>query len=188
MCRSVMAVVLVFAFAESSLAQAGAGDSPHPGRAPDNLRMTKRETEKLRRRVDYIPAANLVSALPGNASVAGRTVQTSGDEQTNFQLIRRRESGQPEVHARWDDFLIVRSGEGVLVIGDSLRGSTYRAPGERRGGQLSKSYNLPLRVGDVIRIPAAVPHIVTVPKGGTLEYLLIKQRRQELPVRWFSAR
>ena len=61
-------------------------------------------------------------------------------------------------------------------------------PGERRGGRYNKSYEIPLRAGDVIRIPASVPHTVTVPHGETLEYLLIKQRRQELPIRWFSAR
>ena len=147
-------LVLVLALAETLLAQS----EPRMDPSPKSQKVTKREAEKLRRRIDYIPAANLVGALRGNTSVIGTTLQTSGDEQTNFQLIRRRETGQPEVHARWDDFLIIRSGAGVLVIGDSLVGSEYRAPGERRGGRYNKSYEIPLRAGDVIRIPASVPH------------------------------
>ena len=67
-------------------------------------------------------------------------------------------------------------------------GSTYRGPGERRGGRFNRQYELPLRTGDVVRIPAAVPHLIAVSGAQPLEYLLIKQRRQELPIRWFEAR
>lgn len=153
-----------------------------------DARATRREAEKLRRRIDYIPASNIAGALRGSGEVRGTTLQTSGDQQTNFQLVRRQESSQPEVHARWDDLMIIRSGTGALITGDSLVGSSYRAPGERRGGRFDKQYEVPLRAGDVVRIPAAVPHAVTVSGAEPLEYLLIKQRRQELPIRWFQAR
>jgi mannose-6-phosphate isomerase-like protein (cupin superfamily) len=92
----------------------------------------------------------------------GATLLTSGNEQTNFQLVRRVVSGQPEQHARWDDLMIVRSGTGAVVTGDSLIGSAYRAPGERAGGHFGKSYEIAIHAGDVIRIPAAVPHAVIV--------------------------
>jgi mannose-6-phosphate isomerase-like protein (cupin superfamily) len=148
---------------------------------------SRRQAEKLRRRIDYIPASSLVGALRGTGGVIGKTVQTSGDDRTNFQLVRRWEGGSPEVHARWDDLLIIRSGAGTLVTGDSLVGSKYLAPGERRGGHFSTQYEIPLKAGDVVRIPATVPHAVTVSSSEPLEYLLIKQRRQELPIRWFQA-
>ena len=157
---------------------------------PAQPRLSKRQVEKLRRRIDYIPAVNLVGALDraGTTSVTGTTLQVSGDEETKFQLIRRRESAQAEVHARWDDLMIIRSGIGALRGGDSLVGSTYRAPGERRGGTFTKQYEIPLHPGDVIRIPAAVPHAVLVSGSEPLEYLLMKQRRQQLPIRWFGER
>ncbi|HEY8166021.1 MAG TPA: cupin domain-containing protein, partial [Gemmatimonadaceae bacterium] len=93
-------------------------------------------------------------------------------------------SSQPEWHARWDDFVIVRSGTGVIVFGDSLVGSTLRAPGERRGGTFTRYDQIVVRPGDIVRIPAAVPHAFVVTGKEPLEFLLIKTRRQNLPIRW----
>jgi mannose-6-phosphate isomerase-like protein (cupin superfamily) len=157
-------------------------------------RAEKRHAEKLRKRIDFIPASTADAAFKGAFNrgspdeVLGTTLLTSGDEQTNFALVRRKVSGKPEVHARWDDLMIIRSGIGAIITGDSLVGSTYRAPGERAGGHFGKSYEIALHAGDVIRIPAAVPHQVIVSATQPLEYLLIKQRRQELPIRWYAGR
>ena len=151
-------------------------------------RDAKRKAERLRRRLDFIPATSVGFAIKSSAKVIGSTLLTSGDEQTNFQLIRRAISGEPEVHARWDDLMIVRSGAGAVVTGDSLIGSSYRGPGERAGGRFGGRYEIVIHPGDVIRIPAAVPHAVLVSGTQPLEFLLIKLRRQELPIRWFSSR
>lgn len=157
-------------------------------------RAENRQAEKLRKRIDFIPASTADAAFRlafnrGTAEeVLGTTLLTSGDGQTNFELVRRKVSGKPEVHARWDDLMIIRSGAGAIITGDSLVGSRYRAPGERAGGHFGKSYEIVLRAGDIIRIPAAVPHQVIVSANQPLEYLLIKQRRQELPIRWYERR
>ncbi|MDB4889044.1 MAG: hypothetical protein JWL61_899, partial [Gemmatimonadetes bacterium] len=140
-----------------------------------------------------IPASSATDAFKGpwnrgSSKVLGTTLLTSADEQTNFELIHRELSGKPEVHARWDDLIIIRSGTGAIITGDSLVGSTYLAPGERVGGHFGKSHEIVLHVGDVIRIPAMVPHEVIVSGTQPLEYLLIKQRRQYLPIRWFGSR
>lgn len=188
-------MMLAVALSESALAQQPVVAAPFQSAAPSGqtARVAKREAEKRRRRIDFIPASTADGALRGsanrgNAKVLGTTLLTSADEQTNFELIRRAVSGQPEVHARWDDLMIIRSGTGAIVTGDSLVGSVYRAPGERAGGHFGKSYEIVLHAGDVIRVPAAVPHQVVVSGTQPLEYLLIKQRRQELPIRWFSSR
>jgi mannose-6-phosphate isomerase-like protein (cupin superfamily) len=190
----VTTLMLAVVVSEGALAQQpAAAPFKSSASAVQSARGAKREAEKRRRRIDFIPASTANGALRGsmnrgNAKVLGTTLLTSADEQTNFELIRRAVSGQPEVHARWDDLMIIRSGTGAILTGDSLVGSVYRAPGERAGGQFGKSYEIVLHVGDVIRIPAAVPHQVVVSGTQPLEYLLIKQRRQELPIRWFSSR
>jgi mannose-6-phosphate isomerase-like protein (cupin superfamily) len=150
----------------------------------------RREAEKRRRRVDFIDAKALGGTAAGldRRPVVGTTVLTSADEQTTYLLVRRTTSSKPEVHARWDDLVIVRSGTGVIELGDSLVGSTYRAPGERAGGKLTRSYQIVVRAGDIVRIPAAVPHAFVVSGAAALEYLVIKQRRQGLPIRWFGER
>jgi mannose-6-phosphate isomerase-like protein (cupin superfamily) len=149
----------------------------------------RREAEKQRRRVDFLPEKTLSDAAASLTrwNGLGRTVHTSGDEQTTYLLVRRKVTSQAEVHARWDDLVIVRSGAGAVEFGDSLVGSTYRAPGERSGGTFHKSYQLVVHAGDIVRIPAAVPHAFVVSGSDPLEYLVIKQRRQDLPIRWFRA-
>jgi mannose-6-phosphate isomerase-like protein (cupin superfamily) len=156
-------------------------------RAPGAARC---EAEKRRRRVDFIDAKALGQTAAGldRRPVVGTTVLTSADEQTTYLLVRRTTSSRPEVHARWDDLVIVRSGTGAIEMGDSLVGSRYRAPGERIGGRLTRSYQIVVHAGDIVRIPAAVPHAFVVSGAEALEYLVIKQRRQELPIRWFGAR
>jgi mannose-6-phosphate isomerase-like protein (cupin superfamily) len=194
--RSYMTLgMIALLWSETALGQVPDIDAPPRTSAipTQSARAAKRAAEKQRRRIDFIPASVTNGALKGsrnrgNSKVLGSTLLTSGDEQTNFMLIRREVSGEPEMHARWDELMIIRSGTGAIVTGDSLVGSTYRAPGERAGGRFSKSYEIVLHAGDVIRIPAAVPHEVVVSGTQPLEYLLIKQRRQELPIRWFSSR
>jgi mannose-6-phosphate isomerase-like protein (cupin superfamily) len=166
----------------ASFVRAPVATHPSPARA-------KREADKRRRRIDFIPATTLSANaewLREQRSI-GWTLFTSGDKQTAYVLVRRTVSSEPEVHARWDDIVIVRSGTGAIEMGDSLVGSRYRAPGERMGGKFTKSSRIILHAGDVVRIPAAVPHAFVV-SGEPLEYLVIKQRRQELPIRWFVAR
>jgi mannose-6-phosphate isomerase-like protein (cupin superfamily) len=161
-----------------------------PAVAPRTPGAARREAEKRRRRADFIDAKILSHTAAGlpRQPVAGTTVLTSTDEQTTYLLVRRTTSSKPEVHARWDDLVIVRSGTGAIEMGDSLVGSRYRAPGERIGGRLTSSYQIVVHPGDIVRIPAAVPHAFVVSGTEALEYLVIKQRRQKLPIRWFGER
>jgi mannose-6-phosphate isomerase-like protein (cupin superfamily) len=145
-----------------------------------------REAERQRRRPDYLSGSNIAEEAHDLAARQGMgtTLLTSSDDQTTYLLVRRRTASRPEVHARWDDLVIVRAGVGAIEMGDSLVGSTYRAPGERVGGTIAKSYRIVVHAGDMLRIPAAVPHAFIVSGFEPLEYLVIKQRQQRLPIRW----
>jgi mannose-6-phosphate isomerase-like protein (cupin superfamily) len=158
--------------------------------APSDAAAKKRAAERRRRRIDYLPATTIDynAARLVEKRATGWNVLTSGDRQTTYLIVRRTVSSEPEVHARWDDIVIVRSGAGAIEMGDSLVKSRLRAPGERAGGELTKKTQLVVRGGDVVRIPAAVPHAFIVSGSEPLEYLLIKQRRQELPIRWYGVK
>lgn len=160
------------------------------GSAVRSVRSARRTPERMRRRPDFIDATELRKELRwlDGRRYMGTTLLTSSDEQTTYLLIVRRTSSQPEVHARWDDLVIVRSGTGAIEMGDSLVGSRYRAPGEREGGRIATPYHFVLHPGDIVRIPAAVPHAFIVSGTEPLEYLVIKQRRRELPIRWTGER
>ena len=84
--------------------------------------------------------------------------------------------------ARWDDLVVVRAGKGAIEFGERADGLEKRAPGEWRGGRLEPVHRLVVGPGDVVRIPAAVPHRFEVGSAEPLEYLLVKQRRKELPL------
>ena len=147
-----------------------------------------RDEERRRRRVDFLDGSSIQaqSEWLARRNGIGMHLLTSGDSRTSYTLVRRTVASRPEVHARWDDIVIVRGGSGAIEMGDSLAGSTLRAPGERVGGTLVTPQRIVLRAGDIVRIPAAVPHAFVVSGTAPLEYVLIKQRRQELPVRWFG--
>ena len=190
--REVLVAALLLALARDS-ATAQLSDSTAfvraPAAAPHARGTATRDTERRRRRVDFLDA----KALSPNAAFLGKvkplwgtTLLTSGDEQTQYVLIRRAVSSAPEVHARWDDLVMIRSGDGVIEVGDSLVGSRYRAPGERMGGTITEKHQIVVHPGDVVRIPAAVPHAFIVSGAMPLTFLVIKHRRQELPIRWFG--
>lgn len=148
----------------------------------------RREMELTRRRIDFIEGKTLEQqhASLAHSRAIGLTILTSGDEQTTYTLVHRLTPSEPEVHARWDDLVIIRSGTGAIATGDSLTGSRYLAPGERRGGTIVNGNQLVVHAGDIVRVPAAVPHAFLVSGQEPLEYVVIKQRRQTLPIRWFG--
>lgn len=157
--------------------------------APRPRGALKREVELQRKRVDFLDAGTLspTAAFTGAPKPLWATeLLTSGDEQTIYLLVRRTVASKPEVHARWDDLVMIRSGDGAIEVGDSLVGSRYRAPGERAGGTITHSRHIVVHPGDLVRIPAAVPHAFVVSGTVPLTYLVIKHRRQDLPIRWFG--
>ena len=180
-----LVLVLSFAALGPPLGAQRAGEFKPASRS--SVRNADLAVALLRRRVDIIDAptlAQLSTDLAGRVT-RGQTVLTSDDYQTTFLLMHRTTSSEPEVHARWDDIVLVRSGESVIQLGDSLIGSTVRAPGERIGGHFHVSQKIVVRPGDIVRIPAAVPHAFIVDPARPVDYLVIKQRRQNLPIRWY---
>jgi len=183
------AALLIAAVSVAAVAQRLTAQSPRAAKSAgaSSASDIDRAMAQLRRRVDVIDAENLAarSARLAGPTTRGETILTSGDYQTTFLLVHRTTSSQPEVHARWDDIVLVQSGASVIELGDSLVGSTLRAPGERIGGHFHVSQKVVAQPGDIIRIPAAVPHAFIVEPSHPVDYLVIKQRRQNLPIRWY---
>ena len=135
--------------------------------------------------IDYVPAYRFdyVRQYAVNSRTVGGTVAVAPDEQTAYMLVRRTAESEVEEHSRWDDVLLVRSGTGAVVFGARARGARVIAPGELRGGALATRESRVLRVGDMARIPAGVPHAF-VPSGAEpWELLIIKVRRPNRPLR-----
>jgi quercetin dioxygenase-like cupin family protein len=87
--------------------------------------------------------------------------------------IRRTEPGQVEVHDRETDIFYVTEGEGTIVTGGTMIGGKQTAPGQQRGTDIQGGETRRLQQGEVIVIPAGVPHwFKTV--SPTINYLTVK--------------
>jgi mannose-6-phosphate isomerase-like protein (cupin superfamily) len=91
-------------------------------------------------------------------------------------LIHRAATGEAEFHENMADFFVVRSGHGTLVIGGQLKDSRSVAPGEMAAVAIDGGERRAIGPGDVIYIPAKLPHHVLVDRGEPLSYLIIKAK------------
>ncbi len=87
--------------------------------------------------------------------------------------IRREGDGEAEVHDTQVDVIFVTSGEGTLIIGGTVVDPRTTAPGEIRGTSIKGGISRKMAPGDVIHIPAKVPHQMLVPKLLTFEVVKV---------------
>ncbi len=101
------------------------------------------------------------------------TLADFGDHR--FRFLYRDADGFPEQHDQIVDVVFVQSGEGTLQLGgEMIAKKATGGAGEYVGTRLEGGSRHPLGPGDVIHIPATVPHAFLVPKGGHLTYVLVK--------------
>jgi mannose-6-phosphate isomerase-like protein (cupin superfamily) len=87
--------------------------------------------------------------------------------------IRREGDGEAEVHDTQVDVIFVTSGEGTLIIGGTVVNPRTSAPGEIRGASIKGGISRKMAPGDVIHIPAKLPHQMLVPKLLTFEVVKV---------------
>lgn len=126
--------------------------------------------------VEHYTAAQLahVGDSLSRGSTTGHTLRTHPTYQ--YLQIRRNRSGVPEVHDRWTDVTVVQAGRGTLLSGGHVSGSRLEAPGEHRGGTIVSGTPRPVGAGDLMIIPAGVPHQYMIAPGDSLRYLTVKVR------------
>ena len=91
-----------------------------------------------------------------------------------FRMLYRDADGNPEEHGAIIDIVYVQSGEGALVLGGTMVGRRGTGPGEYVGTRLDGGERHPLSTGDIVHIPAGIPHSFLVPAGKHLTYVLLK--------------
>jgi mannose-6-phosphate isomerase-like protein (cupin superfamily) len=90
-------------------------------------------------------------------------------------LVAHREAdGESELHESQADFFVVQSGEATLVVGGEVVEGKTTAPGEIRGTSIKGGERKPLAPGDIVHIPAKMPHQVLVAAGKEFTYFVIK--------------
>jgi mannose-6-phosphate isomerase-like protein (cupin superfamily) len=93
----------------------------------------------------------------------------------HFSMVAHREAdGEAEVHDKQADVFFVQSGTATLVYGGETPGAKTTAPGELRAASITGGQKKTLGAGDVVHIPAKVPHQLLVPAGKEFTYFVIK--------------
>jgi hypothetical protein len=101
------------------------------------------------------------------------TLADYGDHR--FRLLYRDADRLPEEHDKIVDVVMVHSGDGTLMLGRTMggkKGST--ATGEYLGTALTGGEVHALAAGDIVHIPAGVPHSFLVAAGKHTTYALLK--------------
>ena len=108
-------------------------------------------TVRTQQGVVYVPSDK---ATPLSQS-GGQLVATP---EYAISFNRRTGAGQVEVHDRDTDTFYLLDGTATLVVGGTMVGGTTTAPNQQRGTSITGGTTYQLRKGDVIVIPAGVPH------------------------------
>jgi|SRR5271166_2837015 len=103
---------------------------------------------------------------------SGSTLASYGN--LALKLSVRTASGGAEIHAHYDDLMIVQQGNATLVTGGIVINAKMDADGETRGEAIQNGKLQAISAGDVIIVPAGVPHQLLIPPGSTYSALVAK--------------
>jgi len=114
-------------------------------------------------------------ALASKMNAQKTANQPLGSFGNHSALIAHREGdGSGEVHLKQADVFIVQTGEATLRVGGELVDGKQLRPNEMGGPSVRGGRESVIRAGDVIQIPAGIPHQMLVKSGQQITYMVIK--------------
>jgi len=147
--------------------------------------------QKVRGRKDEAPQADhWSSAILLERAAYLRKLARLGDGQASETLKEypqhatmlsfRARDGEAELHENFADLFHVLSGQATLVTGGRVLGATKIGPGEVRGRSIEGGVRQELRAGDLVHVPAGVPHQMLVPGEKSFTAFVVKIRETAL--------
>jgi mannose-6-phosphate isomerase-like protein (cupin superfamily) len=114
-----------------------------------------------------VPSSDVLASFAKGGTLAqGKTYRV--------MTAHRTSDGNVEVHKKWIDVFYVTKGECNIVLGGTVVDEKPgKDPDEPRGTSIDGGETHRLAEGDVIVIPAGLPHWMKDVKG-TLEYFVVK--------------
>ncbi len=118
--------------------------------------------------------AQLAALIP-DARTKGSSGATLVDYGSyKIQLSVRAASGGAEVHAHWDDVMMVEQGSATLVTGGTVVGGTTDSDGETHGAKIEGGNAQTLAPGDMVTVRAGTPHQILLAPGTIYAALVVK--------------
>ena len=117
--------------------------------------------------------------LEQKASESGTAAVKLTEYPNHFTMISlRKKDGSAEVHLHYADFFFVLKGKATLVTGGTVVDPNSDSSGETRGASITGGARTSLEKGDIVHIPANVPHQVLLPEHSEFVYFVIKVQEQ----------
>src|SRR5580704_530712 len=91
-----------------------------------------------------------------------------------LSISHREENGRAEVHKTKADVMVIQSGTARLVSGGEVIVPVTTAPNELQGSGIKGGESRVVGPGDVIEIPAGIPHQFFLAPGTQITYFLVK--------------
>ena len=104
--------------------------------------------------------------------VASEVIATDGNR--TFMVAHREGSGLAEVHDTQADIMVISKGQITMVYGGTIVDGKNTGPGETRGPAIKGGTEVKLGPGDVLHIPAKVPHQIKLDPGNQVTYFVAK--------------
>ena len=118
-----------------------------------------------------------LAALVQSAKVSGSIGSTLGDYGSRaIKLSVRTASGGAEMHAHYDDIFFVTDGKAELLTGGNVVDAKTDTQGETKGSSIQNGRSVTIAKGDVVHIPAGVPHQLILAPGSVYTSVVIKVR------------
>jgi mannose-6-phosphate isomerase-like protein (cupin superfamily) len=92
-------------------------------------------------------------------------------EHHSWSLAHREKSGVVESHDTRTIVMIVQSGEATLVVGNDIVDAKNTSPTEVRGASIRNGIERKVSAGDVINMPAGLPHEFLLEPGKQITYI-----------------
>lgn len=122
---------------------------------------------------EHVPAATLRRYVA--TAKEGLVFHSATTDPTSRTLVVRREkAGDVELHDQMNDVIVIQAGKATMVMGGRAEGQRQIRPGEWIGGRINGGRSYAMRPGDVLWIPAGIPHQMLITHGGSFTYLAIK--------------
>jgi mannose-6-phosphate isomerase-like protein (cupin superfamily) len=133
--------------------------------------------------VDHLTQSQLMAkARELNAKAQGSEGAASSklNEYPNHftMMALRRKDGGAEIHENYADFFFVVSGSAKLLTGGTVPDGKTVSPGEIRGKSVLNGVETTLNQGDIVHIPATLPHQLLLPESESFLYFVIKVKEK----------
>ena len=102
------------------------------------------------------------------------TQQLAAEGNYSFMVAHREGSGEAEYHETQADIFVVETGSATLVYGGELVDGKTTQPHEIRAAAIRGGMERKLAAGDVLTIPAKMPHQLKLEPGKEFTYFVVK--------------